>query len=108
MTDRVQEPGSGNVTEQGSSELGGSPNTQRSRTLSDDDAAVLWEQFKAGSIARCPLDQGALALAVDGASKSYRLVCTDCGNASLWFEAYPTGIHIRNTDDTLVPGPPEG
>ena len=108
MTDRVEPPGENQASELGASEHGGSPSTERSRTLSDDDAAKLWAEFKSGGVARCPRDQGALALAVDAASKSYRMVCTDCGNATLWFETHSTGIRIRNADDTLAPGPPEG
>jgi hypothetical protein len=67
--------------------------------MSDDEVAKLWEQFKSGGVARCPRDEAPLALAVDGASKSYRLVCTRCGNASLWFEIGGSGIHVRSGDD---------
>ena len=74
------------------------------RTLRDEDVAKLWEAFKSGSVAPCPRDQAPLALAVDGTSKSYRLVCTQCGNASAWFETIKTGIYVRGAEDTLAPG----
>lgn len=108
MTDRVQKPDADDAAAEASSAgLGSSPSTERTRTLSDEDAAKLWAEFRAGRVARCPRDLGAVALSVDGASKSYRLVCTDCGNASLWFGATPAGIHVRNIDDTLAPGRPD-
>jgi hypothetical protein len=71
--------------------------------LSEEDVAKLWDVFKSGNVARCPRDEAPLALAVDGAAKSYRLVCTRCGNASLWFEIASGGIHVRNADEP--PGP---
>jgi hypothetical protein len=77
------------------------------RTFADEEVAKLWEAFKSGGVAHCPRDNAPLALAVDAAAKSYRLVCTRCGSASLWFETAPTGIHIRSADDQTSPGVPE-
>ena len=73
------------------------------RTLTDEQVARLWETFKSGGAAHCPRDGAPLALAVDAQSKSYRLVCTRCGNASGWFETSKTGIHVRGAE-TLAPG----
>jgi hypothetical protein len=69
------------------------------RAMADEEVAHLWEQFKGGGAAPCPRDEAPLALAVDGASKLYRLVCTRCGKASLWFEITPTGLHVRSADE---------
>ncbi len=104
MTDRVNEEGSDAAE---GSDPTASPSTERYRTLTDDEVTRLWADFQAGRVARCPREDGALALAVDASSKSYRLVCTRCGNASLWFESYPGGINVRGTDDTLTPGAPD-
>lgn len=72
--------------------------------LSEADVTKLWDRFKAGFVVQCPKDDAALALAVDGAAKSYRLVCTRCGNASLWFETSAGGvIQVRNADDAVGP-----
>ena len=62
------------------------------RTLSDEEVAQLWQVFTAGDVAPCPRDGAPVALSVDGSTKSYRLVCTRCGTASLWFETAPAGI----------------
>ena len=77
------------------------------RVLNNDEVALLWATYTSGGIPGCPRDQTPMALSVDGASKSYRLVCTRCGNASLWFEPASSGIRVRSADDTLLPGPPE-
>jgi hypothetical protein len=69
------------------------------RAMSDKEVAKLWDQFRSGGVAHCPRDEAPLALAVDGASKSYRLVCTRCGHASLWFEVAANGIHVRGGAD---------
>ena len=74
------------------------------RAMSDAEVAKLWEQFKSGGVARCPRDEAPLALAVDGAAKSYRLVCTRCGNASLWFDIAASGIRVRSGDEAANPG----
>ena len=79
-----------------------SPTDAGPRTLSEEDVGRLWEAFKSGSVAKCPRDEAPLALAVDAAAKSYRLVCTKCGSASLWFETVPTGIQARSADDALA------
>lgn len=73
------------------------------RTMTEEDVVKLWEEFKSGKVAACPRDDAPLALAVDGAAKSYRLVCTRCGNASLWFEIAATGIHIHSADEPSGP-----
>ncbi|MBL8605963.1 MAG: hypothetical protein JNL38_01530 [Myxococcales bacterium] len=68
------------------------------------EVATLWAKFRAGDVVMCPkCDAGAFALAVDGAAKSYRLVCTTCGHASPWFGTTPTGIVVRGPAPTLVP-----
>jgi len=90
------------MSERRSPDDSGQPPAQRA--MSDADVAKLWDQFKSGGVARCPRDEAPLALAVDGASKSYRLVCTRCGNASLWFDIAPTGIHVRSGDESQNPG----
>jgi hypothetical protein len=74
------------------------------RALSEQEVARLWQEFRAGNVAYCPRDDAPLALAVDGSAKSYRLVCTRCGNASLWFEVGPGGVRVRNLDDAVEPG----
>jgi hypothetical protein len=74
-------------------------------TLREAETAPLWERFRKGDGAPCPRDNAPLALAVDGAAKAYRLVCTRCGVASPWFEASPTGILLKGPAPTLVPQP---
>jgi hypothetical protein len=74
-------------------------------TLPESAIFPLWERFKSGDGAPCPRDGAPLALAVDAAAKSYRLVCTRCGVASPWFEASPNGIVMRGPAPTLVPQP---
>jgi len=64
-------------------------------TLTDAEAASLWETFRSGRVALCPRDGEAMALSVDGASKCYRLVCTHCGIPSRWFSATPTSMTMR-------------
>jgi hypothetical protein len=44
-----------------------------------------------------------MALAVDGAAKAYRLVCTQCGLASPWFGTTPAGLVFRSAPATLNP-----
>jgi hypothetical protein len=87
-----------------SNDSGGTPG---SRTIEDREVAKLWEQFKSGGVARCPRDEAPMALAVDGAAKSYRLVCTRCGNASVWFEIGGAGINLRSGDDAANQGASE-
>lgn len=64
---------------------------------------TLWGHFKGGATPACPKDAGPLALAVDGGAKLYRLVCTQCGVASPWFEATSQGIYARGPTPTLEP-----
>jgi hypothetical protein len=75
--------------------------------MTDEAVAALWEQFKSGGVARCPRDEAPLALSVDGAAKAYRLVCTRCGNSSLWFESASSGINVRGSEETTPPSPPD-
>jgi len=50
-----------------------------------------------------------MALAVDGAAKAYRIVCTQCGLASHWFGTTPSGLVFRSPPPTVNPGgAPEG
>ncbi len=74
------------------------------RALSEADVIKLWDGFKSGDVVKCPRDAAPLALAVDGAAKSYRLVCTRCGNASLWFETTGGVIQVRNAEELVGPG----
>lgn len=63
----------------------------------------VWERFRAGGIAPCPVDGGPMALAVDGSVDIYRFVCVQCGHASPWFEAKLTHLAIKGTAPT-IPG----
>jgi len=65
----------------------------------------VWTRFRGGAMVYCPVDNGPLALAVDGAAGAYRFVCTDCGLASPWFEAGPLGMNVRWH---MQPGAPGG
>jgi hypothetical protein len=60
----------------------------------------IWDHFRGGGTARCPIEGGPMALAVDGASESYRFVCVGCGNASPWFEAHLEHLAIRGPSVT--------
>jgi hypothetical protein len=75
------------------------PTLRRRVTLTLEETAPLWEEFRAGRAPSCPSDGGPLALSVDGAN-AYRLVCTQCGVASSWFEMMQSGLRDR------VPGLP--
>jgi hypothetical protein len=70
------------------------PTVRKKAGLSLEETSPLWDAFRAGKVVPCPNDGGSLALNVDGAS-AYRLVCTQCGTASSWFEAPPTGLRDR-------------
>lgn len=83
------------------SEKGG--NTPESPTLSHAEISQLWAKFRAGEVIGCPRDTAAIALAVDGAAKSYRLVCTQCGLASPWFGTTPAGLVFRSSQSTMHP-----
>ena len=63
--------------------------------LTQEATASLWDVYRGGKVATCPNDAGSLALSVDAAS-GYRLVCTQCGTASPWFEAGTGGIQVRS------------
>jgi transcription elongation factor Elf1 len=56
------------------------------------EVSTLWAKFRCGDAVRCPKchDRGSMALAVEGFSKSYRLVCTECGLSTPWFEPRQT------------------
>jgi hypothetical protein len=79
------------------------PTVRRRGALTLEETAPLWDAFRAGGVVLCPSDGGCIALNVDGAN-AYRLVCTQCGTASSWFEAPPSG-HLR--DRVLAPPPDE-
>ncbi len=64
----------------------------------------LWDRYRAGETAHCPRDGAGVALAVDAAAKTYRLVCTQCGLASSWFASGPSGLHFRTAAPTIGPG----
>jgi hypothetical protein len=72
--------------------------------LSPSEVAQLWARFRAGEVIPCPRDGIGMALAVDGAAKAYRLVCTKCGLASPWFGTTPAGLVFRSVAATLNPG----
>jgi hypothetical protein len=63
-----------------------------------DDAKTLegmWDRFRAGEVVPCPIEGSRFALTVDAAANVYRLVCTENGHTSPWFEAGPGGLHLR-------------
>jgi hypothetical protein len=72
--------------------------------LSEAEVVGLWDRYRAGEAAQCPRDGAGVALAVDAAAKSYRLICTHCGLASPWFGSSPSGIHFRTAAATIGPG----
>lgn len=76
-------------------------------SLSHAEVSSLWAKFRSGEVVPCPRckDHGAVALSVDGAAKSYRLVCTECGLASAWFGTTPSGIVFRSPAGTIPGGP---
>ncbi len=71
--------------------------------LSHAQIAQLWAKFRAGDVIYCPRDSIGMALAVDGAAKAYRLVCTQCGLASPWFGTTPAGLVFRSPPATVNP-----
>lgn len=81
----------------------GDGSTPESAHLSHDEIAKLWSRFRAGEVIRCPRDTSGMALAVDGAAKTYRIVCTQCGLASPWFGTTASGIVFRNPPTTMSP-----
>ena len=46
-----------------------------------------------------------MALAVDGVAHGYRLVCVQCGCASPWFEASPSGPLQLRSGTSSMPAP---
>ncbi len=84
------------------SEKGGGNNPE-SPHLSHAAIAQLWARFRAGEVVPCPRDSAGMALAVDGAAKAYRLVCTQCGLASPWFGTTPSGLVFRSAPTTMSP-----
>lgn len=72
--------------------------------LTHAEIVKLWSKFRAGEVIYCPRDSFAIALAVDGSSKAYRLVCTQCGLSSPWFGTTPAGIVFRSAAPTSGPG----
>jgi hypothetical protein len=76
--------------------------TQQSPLLSYAETSQLWAKFRAGDTILCAKDAHGIALAVDSASKVYRLICTKCGIASPWFGITPAGLVFR-TPPTIMP-----
>jgi hypothetical protein len=72
--------------------------------LSHAEITQLWARFRAGDVIYCPRDGIGMALAVDGAAKAYRIVCTSCGLASPWFGTTPSGLIFRGVPPTDNPG----
>jgi hypothetical protein len=73
------------------------PTIRRRLALTLDETEPLWNHFRAGGAPRCPVDHGPIALSVDGGD-AYRLVCTQCGTASSWFDVIGTSLRDRLTD----------
>lgn len=90
------------MTEKGG---GGAPD---SPYLSQAEINFLWAKWRAGEVLHCPRDTAGMALAVDGAAKAYRIVCTKCGLASPWFATTPAGLVFRSPPPTLNPASPSG
>ncbi|HEY1692346.1 MAG TPA: hypothetical protein VGG39_09295 [Polyangiaceae bacterium] len=81
-----------------------------------EELGPVWDRFRKGGAVDCPNDAGPMALSVDAAAGVYRLVCTNCGFASPWFESGPGGIRMRGQSQPAVstrnvtpgtPGTPE-
>jgi hypothetical protein len=86
------------------SELGGS--SPPDSPLSHAEITKLWANWRAGEVLHCVRDSHGMALAVDGAAKSYRIVCTHCGLASPWFGTTPSGLVYRTPPATVGPDGP--
>jgi hypothetical protein len=80
------------------------PTIRRRIALTLEEVGPLWEEFRAGGAPICPSNDGPLALSVDGAN-AYRLVCTQCGTASSWFEVVASGLRDRVTDPPVEKDP---
>jgi hypothetical protein len=77
------------------------PTEPSSRPLSSiEGLSPVWEQFRDGGTVRCPVEGGPMALAVDGATETYRFVCVNCGHSSPWFEARLTHLAIKGPHTT--------
>ncbi|MDB4942546.1 MAG: hypothetical protein JWP97_2080 [Labilithrix sp.] len=84
----------------------GAPPDSPHPAMSHADVARLWAKFRSGEVIYCPRDRFGMALAVDGAAKAYRIVCTECGLASPWFGTTPSGLVFRSPPPTVNPGGP--
>ena len=63
---------------------------------------AVFDLFRSGGVAACPNEGVPMALAVDGAAAAYRLVCTQCGVASDWFEATLGEVKLRDASSPRV------
>ena len=68
-----------------------------------EEVKEAWDRFRAGGSVLCPRDGVTHALTVDAAVGLYRLVCTECGTATPWFEATPEGMALRSGPTTDPP-----
>jgi hypothetical protein len=68
-----------------------------------DDVKESWDRFRSGAMVSCPSDAGPMALSVDAAIGVYRLVCTNCGLATPWFESGPGGVRLRGQSQPSMP-----
>jgi hypothetical protein len=75
------------------------------KVLSLEELQPRWDAFREGEPITCPRDGGPVAIAVDATSHAYRMICVSCGAASAWFEARPTGIHVRTGTSSMPVGP---
>ncbi|MFO0667876.1 MAG: hypothetical protein U0174_28240 [Polyangiaceae bacterium] len=60
-----------------------------------EEIEPLWTLYRTGEAGRCPRDGGNIALAVEGSSRAYRLVCTQCGISTPWFEPTKNGVVVK-------------
>lgn len=63
------------------------------------EVADVWARFKNGEVVPCPKKDGALALAVEGTGKAYRLICTTCGTSTPWFQTHGDKLTLHGGDD---------
>lgn len=63
--------------------------------MTDEVIRGLWNEFRSGKEVKCPTDEHAMAVAVDGSMGCYRFVCVTCGTSTPWFEAKGEGIRVR-------------
>jgi hypothetical protein len=73
-----------------------------------DGLRPVWDRFRQGGIAPCPIDAGPMALGVDGSADTYRFVCVRCGHASPWFEAKLARLALRGQGEVIAPPPSRG